>query len=112
MENLPKVDPFRQRYNELELQLSDPSIFKDSHLASNISREHNRIQQILQLHSRAQLLSKEVDQLKELFDDPDLSHTAREEAIILETKYSDVREKLLFSMLPEDPDCGRNTIVC
>jgi len=111
MENLPKVDPFRQRYNELELQLSDPSIFKDSHLASNISREHNRIQQILQLHSRAQLLSKEVDQLKELFDDPDLSHTAREEAIILETKYSDVREKLLFSMLPEDPDCGRNTIV-
>ena len=38
MENLPKVDHFRQRYNDLELELSNPDIFKDAERAKSLSR--------------------------------------------------------------------------
>ena len=39
MIELPNIDPFRQRYNELEEKLSDPTIFKDPETAKDISRE-------------------------------------------------------------------------
>ena len=47
MENLPKVDSFRQRYNAIELELSDPDIFKDAEKAKSLSREHNHIRPFL-----------------------------------------------------------------
>ena len=43
MNILPDIDPFRQRYNELEAQLSNPDIFKDGKLATELSKEHSRI---------------------------------------------------------------------
>ena len=49
MENLPNIEPFRSRFNELEQQLSLPETFKDNQKASELSREHRRIKKILEL---------------------------------------------------------------
>ncbi|MDA7823627.1 peptide chain release factor 1 [Opitutales bacterium] len=111
MENLPKVDPFRQRYNDLEMQLSEPDIFKDAALARDLSREHNRIQAILEIYDCASDCLKELNQLDDLLNDPELKETAEEEIDSLQHKFSALHEKLLLAMLPEDPDAGRNTIV-
>ena len=48
MDNLPNIEPFRQRYNELETILSDAEIFKDPIQASKLSREHGRLKLILE----------------------------------------------------------------
>ena len=42
MEVLPNIDPFRERYNEVELQLSEPDVFKDAFRASSLNRELTR----------------------------------------------------------------------
>ena len=36
MENLPNIDPFRSRFNELEQQLSLPETFKDNQRHPNV----------------------------------------------------------------------------
>ena len=43
MVELPNIKPFLKRHNELEAELANPDLFKDAEVASNISREHNRI---------------------------------------------------------------------
>ncbi len=111
MDSLPRIDPFRQRYNALEEQLSEPDIFKDSIKAGAISREHRHIQAIIELHEDASSCYKEIQELQELSHDPELGETAMDEICALENKFSLLKEKLLLAMLPEDPDAGRNTIV-
>ena len=111
MENLPKVDHFRQRYNDLERELSNPDIFKDAERAKSLSREHNRIRLILGFYERASECLDELNQLKDLIEDPELGETAAEELHSTEKHFCSLREDLLLAMLPEDPDSGRNTII-
>ena len=79
MENLPKMDSFRQRYTAIELELSDPDIFKDAEKAKSLSREHNHIRAILGFYDKASECLNELNQLKELIEDPELGETAAEE---------------------------------
>jgi peptide chain release factor 1 len=111
MEQLPKIEPFRQRFTALEAQLSDPDIFKDADLASKLSREHNRIQGIINIFDNATDCVNEISDLEELTEDPDLGETACEELHYAKKRFFELKEKLLLSMLPQDPDDGRNTIV-
>ena len=111
MEDIPNIEPFRQRYNEIESKLSDPSVFKDSNLASGLSREHNRLRSILDLHD---LISQKQSQLIEagdLIDDEEFADTAKAEVDRLNEQISSDKKDLLLAMLPIDPDEGRNTIV-
>ena len=62
MVDLPNIEPFLQRYNELESKLADPAIFKDQELATKISHEHNRIKIILEQF-------KEVDECQKAIED-------------------------------------------
>ena len=48
MDLLPNIEPFRQRYNELEERLSDPAVFKDAALATELSKDHSRVKEIIE----------------------------------------------------------------
>ena len=111
MSKLPNIDPFRQRYNELELELADPDIFKDSEKASCVSREHNRVGEILKLHEIASVCLKEISDAEDMLNDPELQETAKEEIVELSKKWSVLEENLLIAMIPADLEAGRNTIM-
>ena len=38
MEELPNIEPFRKRCQEIEMQLADPDVFKDAMRASSLNR--------------------------------------------------------------------------
>ena len=111
MNNLPDVEPFRQRYNELELQLSDTEVFKDAHLATALSKEHNKLKSILSVSDQLRDLENQLRQSQELLDDQEFADTAKEDINLIESKIIDLTSRLMISMLPEDPDAGRNTIL-
>jgi peptide chain release factor 1 len=111
MVDLPNIEPFLQRYNELESKLADPAIFKDQELATKISRDHNRIKVILEQFREIDECQKAIAESKELLIEVEFAETAREEIELLEKKIPVLHEKFLLSMLPEDPDLGRNTII-
>ena len=52
MEFLPNIEPFRSRFNELEEKLSLPETFQDNQLATELSREHRRLKNILELFDK------------------------------------------------------------
>ena len=80
-------------------------------MASGLSREHNRLRSILDLHD---LISQKQSQLIEagdLIDDEEFADTAKAEVDRLNEQISSDKKDLLLAMLPIDPDEGRNTIV-
>ena len=111
MVDLPNIEPFLQRYNELESKLADPAIFKDQELATKISREHNRIKIILEQFKEVDECQKAIEDSRDLLKEVEFAETAREEIELLEKKIPVLHERFLLSMLPEDPDLGRNTII-
>lgn len=111
METIPNIDPFRQRYNELESQLADPEVFKHSRKFSSLTREHNKVREIIQLHQQLTSCLNEVQQAEELLEDEELGATAEEELLSLRGTMTSLHKNLLLAMLPEEGSCGKNTIV-
>ena len=111
MEEIPNIELFRQRYNEIENKLSDPIVFKDTGLASNLSREHNRLRTIIDLHTLISQMQSQIVEATELIDDEEFADTAKAEIYQLNGQIRSDKKKLLLAMLPIDPDEGRNTIL-
>ena len=91
MDNLPNIEPFRQRYNELESILSDAEIFKDPIQASKLSREHGRLKLILECNQNILDHQCQITDTEELLDDEELAETAHGEVVILNQKLSDLK---------------------
>jgi len=108
---LPNIEPFRHRYTELEKELADPNIFKEADRARLISREHNRVGEIIKLYQLAQNCLLELNQANDMLLDPEMAETAKDEIAHLEELWPSLEQNLLVAMLPGDPDSGRNTII-
>ena len=111
MEGLPNIEPFRQRYKEIEDKLSEPDVFKDSLRASSLNREHTRIRKILEIYDDANRCLSEISSTNELLEDPELGLAAQEEIELLEKRSEKLRHSLLVAMLPVEADTGKNTII-
>ena len=111
MEFLPNIEPFRSRFNELEEKLSLPETFQDNQLATEISREHRRLKDILVLFDENIILEDQISQCISLIEDPEMGEEAKRELEFLNKQKSENKEKLLIAMLPPDPEVGKNTIV-
>jgi peptide chain release factor 1 len=95
----------------LEKQLSLPETFQDNQLATEISREHRRLSGILELYDKIQRYENQVKECESLIDDPEMGNEAKNEILMLERNIEECREKLLVSMIPPDPEIGKNIIV-
>ena len=111
MDLIPNIEPFRQRYNELEQKLSDPAVFKVASMASELSREHGRVKVIIETFESIKELEEQVQESESLLSDEEFAETAQSEIISLQKKINQLREELLVAMIPPDPDIGRNTIL-
>jgi len=111
---LPNIEPIKQRLSEVNSKLSDPEVFKNNTLASDLSREHQYLMKIIQLFDKVVSLTKqleEVNQLLELETDAEMLELGQlEQKTILEDLESS-RHALMVSMIPEDPSDSRNTIL-
>jgi peptide chain release factor 1 len=95
----------------LEKQLSLPETFQDNQLATEISRDHRRLSGILELYDKIQRYENQVKECESLIDDPEMGNEAKNEILMLERNIEECREKLLVSMIPPDPEIGKNIIV-
>ena len=108
--DLPNIEPFRQRFNEIESILSDPEIFKNQELSKKYSKEHGKLKEILDIYEKINNCVKEISESRELLNDSEFADAAKEEIENLELEIPKLHQSLLISMLPDDP-IRRNTIV-
>ena len=111
MDDLPNIEPFRSHFSELEKKLSMPETFKDNQLASELSREHRRLRTILEIFDDVMGLNSQITDCESMIDDPEMGEEARVEIETLQKEIQNKKQKLNVSMLPPDPETGKNTIV-
>ncbi|WP_269537912.1 peptide chain release factor 1 [Cerasicoccus fimbriatus] len=115
MEGIPDLEPFRKRRAELDELMAEPDFFSDQSKATEVSREHTHISNLLELYDRLAKLERELEENQAMVNDSsldeELREMAREEVAEAEKKHEPYRQELLLAMLPPDPTDSRNTIV-
>ncbi len=115
MEGIPDIEPYQTRYRDLGQEMAKPEFFRDQNQMARVSREHRKLQQIIDGYAEMQRLDREISDLKEMIIDPDaeeeLKEIAKAELPEVETRFAESKEKILFAMIPPDATDSRNTIV-
>ncbi|WP_456406591.1 peptide chain release factor 1, partial [Caldithrix abyssi] len=109
-----KIQALQKRLDELNKELSDPSVFNDQGRYKQLSREHSEISKILEIgapYLKALEAYEENKAIIEEDSDPELAALAKEENEDLEKKIADYEEKLKLLLIPKDPDDAKNAIV-
>ena len=115
MDLRPYIERFSKRLAEVEVPLSDPSVFDNPQRAQELSREYSRLKDLV---ATGAVYSKAMEELNEnrklLADEPaesELAQLARQEIERLEGEEKRLGLLLQSGILPPSPTDSRNTIV-
>jgi peptide chain release factor 1 len=115
MQKLPDIAPFQQRLDELDAQMADPSFYSSPRKAAEVSREQQRVAQLVADY-RAQLRTvREIAEAQALIKDPSADPDLRELAALelpeLQQRAEQLSQTVLTAMIPPEASDSRNTIM-
>ena len=115
MEHLPDIFPFERRRDELDAQMAEPAFYANPRRAAEVSREQQKLQQLITEHREHARLDREVGEaaalLKDPAGDPDLKELAAAELPELQRRREQLRQSVLLAMIPPEPTDSRNTVM-
>jgi peptide chain release factor 1 len=109
-----KLEAAENRYEEISLKLSDPSILADQDEYRKLMKEHSDLEEIVLKYREYKALNKDISEAKELLEDKldkefrDLVEAELDEA---REKLEQVKQELKILLLPKDPNDERSVIV-
>jgi peptide chain release factor 1 len=115
MDELPDLAPFRRRLDELGAQMAEPSFYANARRAADVTREHQKLTQLVADHEAHTRLEREIDEAVTMGKDPaadaDLRELAAAELPELQRRRAALREAVLLAMIPPEPTDSRNTVM-
>ena len=115
MEGLPNIAPFEKKYHDLANQMAACDFYSDQRRAAAVSREHQKLHDLLSEYKNLQKILKDIEESKELIQnnstDESLKELAREEIADCEGQVATLKHKILVAMLPPEESDSRNTVV-
>ncbi len=115
MEQLPDISPFRYRLDELDAQMAAPSFYANPRRAAEVTREQQKLSQLVQDYRAWERTGKELAEavalIKDPQADPELRELAEMEKPDLETRRQALHATVLKAMIPPDPSDSRNTVM-
>ena len=115
MDKLPDIFPFQRRLDELDAQMADPSFYNNPRKAAEVSREQQKLQQLVADFHLHEKLGREIAEAQALLKDPagdaDLKELAEAELPDLQKRREELHETVLRAMIPPEPSDSRNTVM-
>jgi peptide chain release factor 1 len=107
------IEKRKGRFRELEEAVGDPNLFDNPKRATEILREHRKLQQTLELWDTLQTTETQLSENQELArsDDPELAEMAAMEIPELDASLAKLREDMQYALLPADPNEDRDALV-
>ena len=105
-----KLEALKERVEELNALLSDPSIISDHHTFRQFSIELSEVKPVVTQYAIYKTLTEETEQATGMLEDEDLSirQLAQDELPRLKKKLAAEEEKLRILLVPKDPNDARN----
>lgn len=106
-----KLETLAARYDEIQIRLSQPETLSDMDTWRRLMKEHADMEELMTAYGRYKTVLENVEQAKEMLEDPDLRDMAKEELSELEPEQEALERELQLLLLPKDPNDDRNVIV-
>lgn len=106
-----KLETLAARYDEIQVRLSQPETLSDMDTWRRLMKEHADMEELMTAYGRYKTVLENVQQAKEMLEDPDLRDMAKEELSELEPEQEALERELQLLLLPKDPNDDRNVIV-
>src|SRR5580704_2340300 len=115
MDELPDIALFQRRLDELDAQMAEPSFYANPRRAAELSREQQKLAQLVADRRAYEKLGSEIAEAQALLRDPaadaGLRELATAELPVLDKKRETLRAAMLAAMIPPEPGDSRNTVL-
>ncbi|RMG97650.1 MAG: peptide chain release factor 1 [Deltaproteobacteria bacterium] len=106
-----RLEQITLRAEELSHMLCDPEVASDARRYTELSRELADLRPVAEAYPRYRRILAEIEQAKELLEDPDMRPLAEEDLARLEADRAQLEAELMRMLLPRDPADARNVIL-
>lgn len=108
---LEKLKELFLRYEDLQAQLTDPSVYGDAERLKRVNRELKEIAPVAEAYQAYQKAEADRAAAEAMLSDPELRELAQEELSDAAKEMDRLREALKLLLLPRDPDDHRSVIL-
>ena len=108
---IDRLNAIVKRYDEITLELSDPSTLSNIKKMTELSKEQSRLEKIVLVYNKYKSVKEDIDSCKEMLHDEEMASFAKEELSKLQGELSDISSNLEIMLLPHDPNDEKNVIV-
>ncbi len=109
-----KLQQIKERYDEINQAMADPSIYDRPKEYTALTKEHTQLKELVEDFDRWQDIQHQIKGNKELIDandDAEITAMAREETGELKQEFEELEKAIKFKLIPKDPDDSKNCIV-
>ncbi|RTZ98833.1 MAG: peptide chain release factor 1 [Deltaproteobacteria bacterium] len=108
-----KLKGVEERFNDIEIRLSDPKVVQDRVAYKRYSQEHAELAPVVEAYRSLLRIEQELADSKALLEEEDeeMRAMAREEIDALEKKSLRLNEELKRHLVPKDPNDKKNIIL-
>ena len=115
MKDIPDIEPFRKRIEELDEIMNSPDFYQNQRRVATIGREYQKVSEFIELYEELNKLHEDTKENKALAEDSsadaELREMAKEELQAIEERMDKMADEVIFRMIPPDPSDSRNTII-
>lgn len=109
-----KIESIENKYEEINIKLTDPEIISDQEQYTKLMKEHSELSEIVEKYREYKGYKKAAEDAKEMLEDkPDkeLREMIMEEIAQAEAEIEKTTQELKIIMMPKDPNDDRNVII-
>ena len=105
-----RLEDVEKRYEELNVLISDPDVISRQNEWKNYMKEHSDIEEIVFKYREYKTVKKNLEEAKEMLDDPEMKELAEIEMLEAKEKLPTLEEELKILLIPKDPNDDKNVI--
>ena len=114
MDILDKLEAIKNRWKDLEKQMSDPSAMSDMKRFVQLNKDYKELEPIVKAYDEYVSLSSNITNAKDILKnekDPEFKEMAKEELEELEPQKVKLEEDIRLLLIPKDPQDAKNAIM-
>ncbi len=114
MEIIDKLEAIKDRYKEIEKQMSDPSAMEDMKRFVKLNKDYKELEAVVQAYISYKNVLANIDNAKEILEtekDQEFRAMAKEELEELIPQKDEMEEEIRILLIPEDPEDSKNAVM-
>ena len=108
---LEKLKELALRYEDLQAQLADPSVYGDAERLKTVNRELKDLTPVAEAYQAYRQAEADRAAAEELLSDPEMRELAQEELTAARQEMERLHQELKHLLLPKDPNDRKNVIL-